>query len=181
MRSRSTWLAVLLAVLLIGGLGACTDKGVEATVALQIDGVKHDYTTRSAETDQQVIDGPRSIYLLRDDGQDGPTLSIRTFSGNPVAQLSLRGAGAPDRYECFVPGTLSDGRATLGWKTAEGKDRNRQETGDEGCLATVTGSGDALELTVDAVMQPIIDKGAKVTGPAPEKVQVRARATVRLR
>jgi hypothetical protein len=167
---------VLIGLLLVAG---CTDKGHKATVSLTITGVDHSFVTASAEVDQQVTDGPYSVYLLRDDGQEGPFLGLRRFSGNPVAHFWLRapkaGSSELERYECYVPGVLSDGRETLGWTRADGKPRNRQETGESGCQAAVTVEGGELVLTYDAMVRP------KDGGDVTEPLAVKGRATVTLR
>lgn len=150
---------VLTATLL--ALVACTQDKHVAEVNLKVDGQDYSYTTHSAETDRQLEDGRTSVYLLRGEtAGDGPYLGIRYYAGNPIARLWLRyaepGAEPADgdliRYDCFVPGTLSDGRETLSLKRKDGRSRERHETGDPDCNATVEVSGDALTFTYDATL-----------------------------
>ena len=155
------------ALLLLAG---CPDRVTKAKVVLEIEGKTHDYETGHAEYDQQVPGGPFSVYLLRDAGEDAtePYVGIRYFSGNPVARLWLRypppgaEAGADlGRWECFVPGKLQDGRDTLTWKKADGSKRNRQETGEATCKASVVRDGEALVVSYDAVLMPRAEKKKK--------------------
>ena len=156
-----------LALLLLSG---CPDNTTQATVTLEIDGKKHDYVTRHAEYDQQVEGGDYSVYLLRDEGDDArdPFIGIRFYCGNPVARLWLRyalpGADPDDdlgRWECFVPGKLSDGRDTLSWKKDDGSDRARQATGESSCQASVKPDGDELVVSFDATLSPRAEKRGK--------------------
>ncbi len=62
------------------------------------------------------------------------------------------------KYECFVPGTLIDGRATLGWKNTDGSERHRNETGDANCTASLTRKDDKLHLTFDAELPLFVKK-----------------------
>ena len=169
-------------------LGACKDPVAPAKVTLSIDGVRHDYDTGSAEYDQQGEETPYSVYLLRDAGSDKePYLGIRYYSGNPVAHLWLRyqrpGSESSDlaTFECFVPGKLSDGRPTLGWTQADGKPRTRQETGEEGCNASVSRSGDQLTVTFDARVTRRGDEPGEGGKGAKEPVHVEGSATLTLR
>lgn len=195
--SAMRWLWMV--VVIVAGLGACGSPTVPAEVELEIDGTSYDYLTASAEWDRVGQSGAFSAYLTRDDGQEGqPYLGIRHYSGNPVARLWLRhaGPGAAEgddlqRFECFVPGTLLDGRPTLGWQQAGGGERNRQETGQEGCQATIVEEGDTLVLTFDATMGPRREvkkkKGKEAEGePAADdapvvELKVRGKATLKLR
>ncbi len=151
-------------------LSGCPDHATKAKVALEIEGEKHDYETGRAEYDQQVAGGSFSVYLLRDEGDDAtePFVGIRYYAGNPVARLWLRypapgaEAGADlGRWECFVPGKLKDGRDTLTWKKKDGSERNRQETGEATCRASVSRDGDTLVVSYDAVLRPRAKKKKK--------------------
>lgn len=150
---------------LAGGLLPGCNRGErQATVTLHIDGKDASYETARAEIDRVGIGGPTSVYLMRDEAKgEHPYVGVRYYSGNPVAHLWLR---APDggelgSFECYVPGTLGDGRPTLGWTKPDGTPRNRQETGEADCRASVSRTDEAVELTFDALVAPRVDKGAK--------------------
>ena len=141
----------------------------QAAVKLTIDGKTFDYTTSRAQWDQQAEGGLYSIYLLPAEAESGaPYVCMRTYVGNPVAQLWVRYSKpeakqtgedqALDKYECFVPGTLDDGRATLDWKKSDGTKRHRNETGDAKCTATLIREGDKLQLTFDAELPLFVKK-----------------------
>lgn len=171
----------LTALFLLLTLSACSRGGHEATVTLRIDGADASYTTTRAEIDRQTADGATSVYLLpTDPDAEKPYLGVRYFSGNPVAQLWLRAKDGDDLgvFECYVPGTLSDGRPTLGWTRDDGKARNRQETGEADCQATVTRTADAVEVTFDAQVSPRAEKGAK--GEEGRRIHIEGSARVKL-
>jgi len=159
----------------------------QATVKLTIDGQSFDYTTSHAQWDQQEEGGLYSIYLLPDNPESGaPYVCMRTYVGNPVAQLWVRYTKpdanksgedqALNKYECFVPGTLDDGRATLGWKKDDGTDRHRNETGDANCNATLKREGDKLLLTFDADL-PLFVKKKKGKAKGEKEVKDNIKAT----
>lgn len=168
-------------------LAACSPPpDCEATVRLSIDGQSHGYRTTKAQYDQQERGGPYSIYLRRDNQDDKkPYLCLRYYTGNPVAELWVRhstpkrAAERPDadldKLDCFVPGVLSDGRQTLGWKDDEGQDRERNETGEKTCRAAVSRQGDELHVTFDGVLgryeRPKQSKGDKPTKVRLEPVE----------
>jgi len=148
-------LAFVLGSSLLGA--GCSDSGRPAEVMLTIDGKAYDYKTEHAELDRREAGGPYSVYFLR--GQaEAPYLVLRHYSGNPVAQLGVRytkpGAreDEPAKYDCYVPGTLSDGRQTLGWTKDDGEERHRSETGEGTCQATLKQEGDVLTLEFDATL-----------------------------
>jgi len=166
-----------------------------ADVELEINGVPYRYSTHSAQLDQQITDGPYSVYLLRDDteaDEAGPYVCLRTFAGNPVSHLWVRyrppsADGAPSDtrlriFDCFVPGTLKDGRQTAGWKNDDGTARDRTETGEEGCRGEVVAQGGALQFHFAGTLKG--EGGDKKTvdgvAAAAEKIVVSGRATVRL-
>jgi hypothetical protein len=167
-----------------------------AEVTLEIDGKSYDYTTARAQVDQQETGGRYSVYLRpAAEGSKAPYLCLRTYSGNPVAELWVRYTkperakqnpdGDLDKYDCFVPGTLSDGRKTLGWTREDGKERDRTETGEAACQATVRQEGSSLYLDFDAVPQrkaPSKKKGSgddKTEGPK-DTIKVKGKAVVAL-
>ena len=88
--------------------------------------------------------------------------------GNPVSYLWVRYTKPTDekaddddelrRYECYVPGTLSDGRPTLGWRHENGKERDVTETGQDQCNATLIREGNQLKLSFDALLSPQVKK-----------------------
>ncbi len=172
MRAIKTIGIVLCALVLWG----CPEPSQhQATVKLTIDGKSFDYTTSYAQWDQQAEGGLYSIYLLPADPDSGaPYVCLRTYVGNPVAQLWVRYTkpsakkGGDDqalnKYECFVPGILDDGRATLGWTKADGKKRHRNETGDANCTASLIRKDDKLQLTFDAELPLFVKKKGKVKG-----------------
>lgn len=156
----------LLAVLVLSG---CPEPTMhQATVELTIDGTSYDYQTSHGQWDQQEEGGRYSIYLLPADPNSGaPYVCMRTYVGNPVAQLWVRydkpgvqrdeeaGLG---KYECFVPGTLSDGRQTLGWANTDGSERHRNETGDANCTGSLVREGNELRLSFDAKLPLFVKK-----------------------
>ena len=169
----------------------------QAGVTLEIDGKSYDYTTARAQVDQQEKGGRYSVYL-RPASEDGkaPYLCLRTYSGNPVAELWVRYTkpdrakqnpdGDLDKYDCFVPGTLSDGRKTLGWTDDDGKESDRTETGEAACQASVRQEGSSLHLEFDAVAQRKAPgkkkKGSddgKTKGPK-DTIKVKGKAVVAL-
>ncbi|MBW2457743.1 MAG: hypothetical protein JRI68_24780 [Deltaproteobacteria bacterium] len=167
MNSAIKTLGIMLCALVLSGCPEPTRN--QATVKLTIDGKSFDYTTSHAQWDQQEEGGQYSIYLLPADLESGaPYVCLRTYVGNPVAQLWVRytkpsaKSGGDDqalnKYECFVPGTLDDGRATLGWKKSDGKKRHRNETGDPSCTASLTRKDDKLHLTFDAELPLFVKK-----------------------
>ncbi len=140
-----------------------------AEVKLAIGEQSFDYTTSKAQLDQQVTGGRYSVYLLpEDDTQRAPYVCYRTYMGNPVSYLWVRytkpnDATAEDdeelrRYECYVPGTLSDGTPTLGWRHENGKERDLTETGQDQCNATLKRDGNQLKLSFDALLSPHVKK-----------------------
>lgn len=163
---RTILIAATGAALLLTGCPETTQH--QATVKLSIEGQSYDYQTSHAQWDQQEEGGRYSIYLLPDDKSGKtPYVCMRTYVGNPVAQLWVRytkpgGPSGPDgelaKYECFVPGTLADGRATLGWTNRDGSERHRNETGDPNCTATLTREGTQLHLRFDAKLPLFVKK-----------------------
>lgn len=159
------------------GLGVLTLAGCpeptlhQARVELTIDGRRHGYTTGRAQWDQQEKGGRYSIYLRPDDESAlAPYVCLRTYVGNPVAQLWVRytrtpaeaGPSAPlTKYECFVPGTLADGRPTLGWTYPNGQKRPRNQTGDASCQASLTRRDNELHLSFDAELPLFVKKQAE--------------------
>jgi hypothetical protein len=183
---KSMILAALAILLCIG----CTDRATTAQISLEIEGKKHDYKTSHAEYDQQLEGGPYSLYLLRDEGDDAtePFLGMRFFSGNPVARFWLRypapgeEAGADlGRWECFVPGKLKDGRDTLSWKKKDGSDRNRQETGEATCTASIAREGDVIVLSYDALLSPRAEKKKKGKSKVAPKGEEKAGGGARIK
>jgi hypothetical protein len=170
----------------------------QAKVTLEIDGKSYDYTTARAQVDQQEAGGRYSVYL-RPAAQDGkaPYLCLRTYSGNPVAELWVRYTEPErakqnpdadlDKYDCFVPGTLSDGRPTLGWARDDGKPRDRTETGEKDCQASVRKEGSSLHFEFDAVTRRKVtgkkkkgsEDGDKSKGPK-DAIKVKGKAVVEL-
>lgn len=166
-----------------------------AEVTLEIDGKSYDYTTERAQVDQQEEGGRFSIYLRpAHEESEAPYLCLRRYLGNPVAAFWVRytkperAAQDPDadldKYDCFVPGTLSDGRPTLGWKDEDGKPRDRTETGEKDCKVTVRKEAKTLHLEFDAVVQrkaPAKKKGADDEAREPgDTARVQGKATVSL-
>lgn len=187
--SRASSLALAFALALAG----CQDHGVPAEVQLTIDGQDHSYATTHAEFDRQTADGPYSAYLLRGDGE-APYFGLRYYSGNPVARLVLRQlkpgdaeGTEPAKYECFVPGTLSDGRPTLGWTQDDGSARHIGETGEATCQAALTEAGGTLTLEFDAVLTRSLSKKqgrskrAKTELDPSDQIRAKGSATLRLR
>lgn len=152
----------MLGLLLVAGLAAgCRDVPLHpAEVTLDIDGEDLSYTTAVAQWEEE--GGRRSVYLLRD--SPGPYVNLRYYSGNPVGHFTMRrdddGDGDAERYECFVPGVLTDGRNTLGWKKANGEDRHTNETGEVTCQASVATTADTVTVTFDAGVHKV-EKKAK--------------------
>lgn len=174
---------------------ACSNSGTSATVKLKIAGHGFDYKTSHAEVDQQIPGGPWSVYLMPDgDANARPWLGIRTYSGNAIARLFLRyrkpgdKGDAARRWECFVPGQLADGRATLTWKKGDGGERIRQETGDADCTATVAQQGNELVMRFDATVRPRVEKKKKgskksaqeTAGDPKERVRIVGEARITL-
>jgi len=139
-------------ILLLATVACSKPPRHTAKVSLSVDGQGFDYTTGQGQFDQQVEGGPLSVYFPRDEADgDNPYVCLRYYSGSPVGHLWVRYRkpgveGDPKRYECFVPGVLSDGTQTLGWKKADGSERHKPETGEAGCKATVTRDGQQLRL-----------------------------------
>jgi hypothetical protein len=165
---------MLMPLTLIAGLSACSKPPeYQADVKLTIDGKTYDYSTAKAQVDQQEEGGRYSVYLLPDapDGQ-APYLCLRTYQAKPVAELWVRytkperaeAAGDDlDKYDCFVPGTLPDGRSTLTWTDDDGCKRKRTDTGQEGCSASVRQEGAQLHVSVEATL------GRKASGKKSKK------------
>jgi hypothetical protein len=156
-----------------------------AEVKLDIDGATHDYSTTRAQLDRQLAAGRTSLYLLPAAESDTqPYLCLRTYAGNPVAHLWVR-YPKPDakpgddlgRFECFVPGTLSNGTETLTWTHSDGRPRDKTDTGQPDCAATVTELGDRLLLEVDALMHLEGAGGKKSAG---EQGKPRGKPTIRV-
>ncbi len=152
----------ILALLVSGCcLVACSSQpSYQAQVELQVDGKQYDYRTTKAQIDDEAGKQGYSVYLLPED-EDGkaPYVALRTYSGNPVARLWVRytkpervaqGIDDLDKYQCYVPSVLSDGRQTLGWKKVDGKDRHPSETGEAKCQGSVAREGNELHFTFDA-------------------------------
>ncbi|RLB58838.1 MAG: hypothetical protein DRI90_16220, partial [Deltaproteobacteria bacterium] len=109
--------------LLVSGccLVACSSQPTyQAQVELQVDGKQYDYRTTKAQIDDEAGNQGYSVYLLPAD-EDGkaPYVVLRSYSGNPVARLWVRytkpervaqGIDELDKYQCYVPSVLSDGR-----------------------------------------------------------------------
>lgn len=156
-------LAHLCTPLLGAALISCSAPPTyRAEVELAIEGKSFDYVTTHAQIDQQREGGRYSVYLLPGpDRPDQPYLCLRAYLGNPVAELWVRyddpaaDAEPSDddlgRYDCFVPGTLADGRPTLGWTEDDGRPRDRTVTGEERCQASVRNEGNLLYLAFDAI------------------------------
>ena len=151
--------AILL--LALTALTACSGAPqFPAEVTIEVDGQTFDYTSSQGEFDDH--GGPLSVYLLPDDFKDGssPYACLRFYSGNPVGHFWVRysaegeetGNSRP-RFECFVPGTLSDGTETLTWTKDDGEARHRTETGEENCKVRLTRQGDELTLEFDVIAQ----------------------------
>jgi hypothetical protein len=188
---------IALPLVLATGVAACARPPEHrATVKLNIDDQSFDYTTDKAQVDQQDRGGRYSVYLLPND-PDGkaPYLCLRTYQANPVAELWVRftkperaaEAGSHlDKYDCFVPGTLSDGRPTLSWTHDDGTKRKRTATGQESCSATVRKEGSSLHVDFDALLRrkaPGKKKGRQSDAPtdAPtDAIKVRGSAVVEL-
>ena len=181
--SRTLGLAVVAGA--VWWLAGCTEPPARpATVQLTIDGQSYDYQTDKAQFDQQVEGGRYSVYLLPPAGQPNqPYVCLRTYMGNPVAHVWIRytkpgddkeGGSELGKYECFVPGTLSDGRPTLGWTFPDGTQRKRTETGEESCQATLTKQGSQLHLTFEATLSRHLAK--KKGRKAPTEAEIKADA-----
>lgn len=169
---------------LLLALGACDIPTHPAEVTLEIDGTSRDYRTSSAQW-ERLGDGPVSVYLLPDDKTSGqPYVNLRYYSGNPVGHVWVRIADTPEQFaeppkwECFIPGTFSNGTPTLGWKNDDGSDRHSTETGDPDCKATVTEEGGRIVLEVDALVRPAKSKKKSGADEPAEPRRVRARAVV---
>jgi hypothetical protein len=143
-----------------------------ADVKLQIDGKSMHYTTPRAVWD--ALGGPPSVYLMASDVEDGasPYLCLRFYSGNPVGHFWIRysetgeetGSDRP-KFECFVPGVLSDGTETVSWTKKDGSERQRTDTGEAGCKVSVTKDGDLIRLEYDVVAtQDVKGKGGRGHG-----------------
>ncbi len=193
-RPLTLWIP-LLAGLLLASSVACTDPSTSAEVTWKVDDTSYDYKTAAAEVDQQVKGGAWSVYLMHDqDDPNKPWLGIRTYSGNPVARLFLRYRKPDDededarRWECFVPGKLSDGRDSLTWRKADGGERIRQETGDADCTASVVQEEGHLAFKFDARVRPRVEKKKKkgkaapdeAAAPTAERVHISGQARVAL-
>ena len=177
----ATW---LLSLALLAGLSACSRPPEHsAEVKLTIDGTTYDYRTAHAQVDQQERGGRYSVYLLPDD-PDGksPYLCLRTYQAKPVAELWVRytkperaeTAGDDlDKYDCFVPGTLADGRSTLTWTDEDGCPRKRTDTGQLGCRATVRREGERLQVSVDATLGRKASVKKRAKGGPPDKPEGR--------
>jgi len=161
-----------------------------AAVKLQIDGAAHDYQTTAAQVEIRSDPGRYSVYLLPPAAarETQAHISLRTFSGNPVARLLVvyrrPSASSAARYACFVPGRLSDGRPTLTWTRPDGTKRDRTETGEAGCDARVEREGEALRFTFDAELRPATKRKKKgprdTASPASKPIRVSGAATVQL-
>ncbi len=120
-------------------------------VQLEIDGETYDYVADQAQWGEE--QDRISVYLLPADlTTDQPYVSLRYYSGNPVAHFWLRYGGEAKekgKWECFVPATLRDGTDTLTW-TDDGEPREKTDTGEAGCKVTVAHTEEAIELTWDA-------------------------------
>jgi len=181
-----TRLAITLALLAAAG---CTPPAKHrAQVQLEVDGSPFEYVTHRAQFDQQVAGGPTSVYLVPDVPEAGtPYACLRFYSGNPVGHLWVRyakpGAGEGDdklpRWECFVPGRLSNGTETLGWKKSDGSERHKTETGEKDCLATVTRTGQELRLDFEGLLK--LAKGKKKKGKAAEEAAGAAADPIRVK
>lgn len=176
-------LSFLLPLALLAGLGACSKPpDYRAEVKLTIDGKSFDYETAKAQLDQQKKGGRYSVYLLPND-PDGqaPYLCLRTYQAKPTAELWVRytkperaeAAGDDlDKYDCFVPGTLEDGRSTLTWTDDDGCKRKRTDTGQQGCSASVRQEGGKLHISVDATLgRKASAKKSKKANEKPKETQ----------
>jgi len=169
----------------------------QAKVTLEIDGKSYDYTTARAQVDQQEAGGRYSVYLRPAQEDDkAPYLCLRTYSGNPVAELWVRYTKPErakqnpdadlDKYDCFVPGTLSDGRPTLGWTRDDGKPRDRTETGEKDCKASVRTEGSSVHFEFDAITERKApgknkrnDENGEPAGPK-DTIKVKGKAVIAL-
>ncbi len=179
-----------LSLLLLVSTGCAPPPHHRAAVELAIDGTSFDYVTHRAQRDEPVAGGPVSVYLMPDVPEArAPYACLRYYSGNPVGHLWVRHrkAGATDedataklpRYECFVPGRLSDGTETLGWKKADGSERHKTETGEADCTARVTKAGGELRLEFEGLLRAA--KGKKKGKQADKSDAVKAADTIRVK
>jgi hypothetical protein len=151
------------AILLLAMTALTACKGAPqfpVEVSLEIEGQSFEYTSSQGEFDDH--GGPLSVYLLPDDFKDGssPYACLRFYSGNPVGHFWVRysaegeeAGNSRPRFECFVPGTLSDGTETLTWTKDDGEERHRTETGEATCKVSLTRQGDDVILEFDVVAQ----------------------------
>jgi len=181
-----TRLTAGLGLALLVATGCAPPPRHRAQVQLEVDGTPFEYVTHRAQYDQQVAGGPLSVYLVPDVPEAGtPYACLRYYSGNPVGHLWVRyrkpdapkTEGELPRWECFAPGRLSDGTETLGWKTSDGKERHKTETGEKDCLATATWKEDGLHMLFEGVLRPA--KGKKRKGQSAEAAAAEA-GTVRV-
>ncbi|MBW2733088.1 MAG: hypothetical protein JRH20_11910 [Deltaproteobacteria bacterium] len=182
-----------IAVAALAAMGCTKPEGHSATITLKIDGEVHDYQTKAALVEVRRDPGTYSVYLRPADPADEkhPHVSLRTFSGNPVARLSVRyrspSAEAAMRFECFIPGTLSDGRETLTWKKADGSARDRTQRGEADCRASIKREGKTLRFAYDAILRPATKrkkkksmKGGVEAAPKARAIKVSGSAMVRM-
>jgi hypothetical protein len=165
-----------------------------ATVELEVDGQRHDYQTGRAAVEERADPRTYSVYLHPSDPDgDQPFVCFRTFSGNPVGHLWLRyrapgkEGGKLGKFECFVPGKLTDGRDTLGWTEEDGSARDKTVTGEADCEVELKRDGDTLRFSFDARLSPARAIGKKqmaadeAAGKAPAaKVAIKGSAVVEL-
>jgi hypothetical protein len=176
----------LYIVLLPALAGSCSaPPSYRAEVRLQIDNQAHDYRTEAAQIDEAAGDGKFSVYLRpQKEDRSQPYVCYRVYGGNPVTHLWLRFGRREHsdelaKYECFVPGRLRDGRPTLGWTDAEGKARDKTETGQPDCQAAVRRTDGSIRLTFDALLHRE-QRGKKSPDTPQQTVRARGEAIVRL-
>lgn len=166
-------------LLLTLALAACHNADTySADVHLEIDGQNHDYSTTKVEIEHE---RRWSVYLLPEDKEAGqPYINLRYYSGNPVGHVWLRYTtdseefDHPPKWECFVPGVLSDGTETLTWKNDDGTDRHNTETGEDSCAFTVAETDAGLQVEFDVLLRP---KDKKMKGEGDDDVTLRARGS----